>query len=542
MSAERGFLQTLSSRRFRPGIRGKILLCFAILLAFFLVLTLIMQSETMKLSKEYSLNLSNYLLAHRFRLDLTAFHEQADRYLREPGSVDIDSVYKGIGALTTQYAKLIPLQDISIPVMFEVRATGYGLDAYLPLVSKAVGLRAGGSADYYQIFVKATRIQGFIDIYLNRLLSGLMKSGEDTYQALSSRSEILNRTILIFMILASILALIVIVFVTEAITSPLRRLAKEAEKLARGDLDAGIVEAHTRDEIETLTRSFASMAKSIKEMVEGLKEKAELERLLHEEELALVSMGKSLREAQFLNLQEQMKPHFLFNALNTIARSAMFENAARTESLAMGLAALLRATIKETGPLSSLDDEVLLARSYLEFQHARFGSRLRWNIDVPATLKSAKIPRLLIQPLVENAVRHAIEPKIDGGTVRIRVRTRRGYLLLWVVDDGIGMSKERLREVRKTIETAVAQRSYSGPENQPPATPVPAPVPTDRESAEARPEGSEDRLLVGTGIGLANLATRLGILYAEQARFIIQSREGRGTFLRLKIPFEVVEE
>jgi LytS/YehU family sensor histidine kinase len=66
------------------------------------------------------------------------------------------------------------------------------------------------------------------------------------------------------------------------------------------------------------------MATSIKEMVEGLKEKAELEKLLHEEELALVSMGKALREAQFMNLQEQMKPHFLFNALNTIARSALW--------------------------------------------------------------------------------------------------------------------------------------------------------------------------------------------------------------------------
>ncbi len=541
MSAERNFLQTLSSRHVRPGIRGKILLCFAILLAFFLLLTLIMQSETMKLSKEYSLNLSNYLLAHRFRLDLSAFHAQADRYLREPGSVDIESVYKGIGALNTQYTKLIPLQDISIPVMFEVRATGYGLDAYFPLVSKAVGLRAGGSADYYQIFVKATRIHGFLDIYLNRMLSELMKSGEDTYQTLFARAETLNRAILIFMILASILALIVIVFVTEAITSPLRRLAKEAEKLSNGDLDAGIVEARTRDEVETLTHSFASMAKSIKEMVEGLKEKAELERLLHEEELALVSMGKSLREAQFMNLQEQMKPHFLFNALNTIARSALFENATRTESLAMGLAALLRATIKETGPLSSLDDEVLLARSYLEFQHARFGSRLRWNIDVPTTLKSAKIPRLLIQPLVENAVRHAIEPKIDGGTVRIRARTREGSLFLWIADDGIGMSRERLREVRSTIEISLAQRSCSHLENQSHA----AQTPTDHElgtAENAHSEVAENILLEGTGIGLANLATRLGILYAEQARFIIQSREGRGTLIRVMLPYEVVEE
>lgn len=531
MSAERGFLKKISWRNFRPGIRGKILLCFAIMLAFFLVLTLIMQEETMKLSKEYSANLSSYLLAHRFRLDLTSFHAQADRYLREPTSVDVESVYKSIGTLDAQYAKLVPLQDVSIPVEFEVRATGYGLDAYLPLVSRAIGLRAGGSSDYYPIFVKATRIHGYIDIYLNRMLSELMKSGEDTYRLLSTKSEALNRTILISMILASILAVVVIVLVTEAITAPLRRLAKEAEKLSRGDLDAGIVEAHTRDEVETLTRSFAAMAASIKDMVEGLKEKAELERLLHEEELALVSMGKSLREAQFMNLQEQMKPHFLFNALNTIARSAMLEKASRTESLAMGLAALLRATLKESGSLSSLEDEVQLARAYLEFQHARFGDRLQWGIDVPAALGTAKIPRLLIQPLVENAVRHAIEPKIDGGTVHIRTRTRNGKLILWVVDDGIGMSRERLREVRSKIEVSLSQKPYAREEN----SRITGSSPVDRNS-EAMPE---DRLLEGTGIGLGNLATRLGILYAEQCRFEILSRAGNGTLIRIMMPYEV---
>lgn len=533
MSTERGFLGKITSRSFRPGIRGKILLCFGIVLVFFLVLTLITQGETMKLSKEYSANLSNYLLAHRFRLELTAFHAQADRYLREPASVDIESVYKGIGAFSAQYAELIPLQNVSVPVEFEVRATGYGLDAYFPLVSKAVGLRAGHSPDYYQIFVKATRIQGYLDIYLNRMLSELMKTGEDTYLRLSTRAEVLNRTILISMILASILALAVIVFVTEAITSPLRRLAKEAEKLSGGDLEAGIVEARTHDEVETLTRSFAAMAASLREMVEGLKEKAELERLLHEEELALVSMGKSLREAQFMNLQEQMKPHFLFNALNTIARSAMFEKAPRTESLAMGLATLLRATIKDGGALSSLEDEVRLASAYLEFQHARFGDRLRWIVDVPSALLAAKIPRLFIQPLVENAVRHAIEPKIEGGTVRIRARAKSGALMLWVADDGMGMPRERLRDVRRRIEAALSQKISSREAGSA------AEVSSSSSAAGHEPE---DRLLQGAGIGLANLATRLGILYGERARFVVQSGEGKGTIIRLVIPYEAADQ
>jgi len=509
-----------------PGIRGKILICLVVALAFFLVLTLIMQHESMELSRQYGASLSNYHLVHRFRLNLSAFHALADRYLRDPASVAAEEVYAGISLLNAQYSALVPLEHISVLAEFEVRATGYGLDAYLPLVSRAVGLRAGGSPDYYQVFVKATRIEGYIDVYLNRMLSELMRNGEETYAVLSHRSEMLNRTILTSMILASILAMVGVVLVAEAITAPLRRLAREAEKLAGGDLDAGIVEVHTKDEVEKLTRSFATMAKSIKEMVEGLKEKAELEKLLHQEELALVSMGKALREAQFMNLQEQMKPHFLFNALNTIARSALLEQAPRTEALSMGLATLLRATLRDSGPLSSLDDELTIAQAYLEFQHARFGSRLQWNIDVPSTLRSARVPRLMVQPLVENAVRHGLEPKVEGGSLFIKARMRKGNLILWILDDGVGISQERLAEIRTSI-AATLSRIYERGKSF---------------ADEGVDASANNTLLEGTGIGLANLATRFGILYGGNGRFDIVSRLDRGTLVRVVIPMEGVSE
>ena len=510
----------------RPGIMGKILICFGIVIIFFLVLALVMQKESMNLSREYSKNLSNYLLVHRFRLNLNSFHAQADRYLREPSSVNIDSIYDGILLLNTQYIELLPVADISIYIEFEVRATGYGLDAYLPLVSRSVGLRAGNSPDYYQVFVKASRIHGYLDIYLNRMLSELMKNGEETYVSLSHKAELLNRTILISMILVSTIAIGVILFVTQAITAPLRRLAKEAEKLAKGDLDAGIVEVHTGDEVETLTRSFATMAKSIKEYVEGLKEKSELERLLHEEELALVSMGKALREAQFLNLQEQMKPHFLFNALNTIARSALLENAARTESLAICLATLLRATIKDSGALSTLGEELVIAQAYLEFQQVRFGNRLQWNIDVPQSLRKARVPRLMIQPIVENSVRHALEPKIEGGFISIKAQKRKEGLVLWFLDNGIGMSKERLADVRAKIAASLQMHSFEQIN-----LPQMVEIPSNGEN-----NVNEEVLLEGRSIGLANIATRFGILYGDGCRFEISSRKEKGTLVRITLP------
>ncbi|HBE46167.1 MAG TPA: hypothetical protein DDW14_02105, partial [Spirochaetaceae bacterium] len=99
-----------SSKRFpRLGIRGKILACFSIVLAFFLGLAVVMQNESIQLSREYGVNLSSYHLVHRFRLNLANFHGLTDRYLREPLSANPELIYNGIASLNAQYAELLPL-------------------------------------------------------------------------------------------------------------------------------------------------------------------------------------------------------------------------------------------------------------------------------------------------------------------------------------------------------------------------------------------------------------------------------------------------
>lgn len=507
----------------RPGIRGKILICFGILLAFFISLTLIMQNEAVRLSKEYSTSLARYHRVHRFRLDLEALNSLADRYLREPVSAAPEAVFDAIANLNAEYASLMPLSDISIKVEFEIRAIGYGLDVYLPLISRAVNLRASRASDYYVLFVHADRIYGYLNSYLNRALSELLQQGEQTYALLARRSETVSRTILVSMILAGIAAVLVIVVVAQYITSPLRHLAKEAEKLAEGNLDAGVVEVHTRDEVETLARAFSTMARSIRDMVEGLREKAELERLLHDEELALVSMGKALREAQFLNLQEQMKPHFLFNALNTIARSSLLEKAPKTEELALNLARLMRALLGDSGPKAELAAELALAEDYLQFQKARFGERLAWHIDVPQGLRKVSVPRLFLQPLVENAVRHGLEPKVGGGTISIRARKREGSLVLWISDNGVGMARETLKELQERIRRAARRDTGSSGQDR-----------GDIAVSTARNEA----MLAGSGIGIANLVLRLAILFPDRFDFSIDAGPGAGTKIRIVIPME----
>ncbi|MEJ5183990.1 MAG: histidine kinase [Rectinemataceae bacterium] len=490
--------------RFSPGIQAKILICFLVVILAFAGLALAAFGSSATISREYGDSIDRFLMVHRFRLGFNSLHRMLEHYIRDPPSVNVEIIYRSIGSLHASYRDLRPLEDYSIHAGFETRAIGYALEVYLPLVSKAVNLRAAGSNEYFQPFLDATRIQGYIATYLDRLLTELLKQSEETHGRLVRSIRRTRTTIFLAAALASLLAIAAILFVTTSITGPLHHLAEVSNELARGNLDVSIRKVRSRDEVAALTSNFTLMAANLRTLVEGLKEKAELERLLHEEELALAKMGEALREAQYLNLQEQLKPHFLFNALNTIARMALVEQARETEQLVMKLAHLLRATLDERGNMSTLGEELSLAESYLAFQQARFGARLRWDIRIAPTVRNAMIPRLLLQPLVENAVRHGIEPKEEGGTILLKAVRRGCRLTLWVVDDGVGMGRERLEAIKAHLAAPAAR--------------------------------SADDLVEGRGIGLANVALRLHLLYGTDAAINIRSMQGRGTMVRIVLP------
>jgi sensor histidine kinase YesM len=213
-------------------------------------------------------------------------------------------------------------------------------------------------------------------------------------------------------------------------------------------------------------------------------------------------MGRALREAQFMSLQDQMRPHFLFNALNTISRSALLEEAPSTERLALGLGRLMRYSIGAGGGSVPLREELDVLREYLEFQSIRFGKRLAWRIDADERLGALPIPRFTLQPLVENAVRHGIEPLERGGAVRVRAALRRGRVRIVVADNGAGMGRER----------AAALRAAGGDSAEPPL-------------------GVE-----GSGLGIANIKLRLALRYGDQARLCVSSAPGRGTVVRISMP------
>lgn len=160
---------------------------------------------------------------------------------------------------------------------------------------------------------------------------------------------------------------------------------------------------------------------------------------------------KALKDAELRLLQYQIKPHFLFNALNTIASLAVLGNAAKTEEAIHALGSLLRYTIVKSDGLVPIREELKHVTDYLSIQNLRLGDRLKVLIEVPEEIQEVRIPFMTLQPLVENAIVHGIEPKRNGGTIRISCCAKGGQVTIKIEDSGGGMSPEVVNCVNERI-------------------------------------------------------------------------------------------
>jgi two-component system sensor histidine kinase AlgZ len=168
--------------------------------------------------------------------------------------------------------------------------------------------------------------------------------------------------------------------------------------------------------------------------------------------------------AQLAELQSRIRPHFLFNTLNT-ALSLVRLDPPRAEEVLEDLAELFRVALTDTGAAVTLADEVALAQRYLDIEQIRFGSRLQvsWELDPDAG--AARVPPLLLQPLVENAVRHGVEPSAEGGVIRVRTRVRLGRAELSIANTvpaepsrpGNGIALRNVRERLRLMHDVAAQ-------------------------------------------------------------------------------------
>lgn len=165
-----------------------------------------------------------------------------------------------------------------------------------------------------------------------------------------------------------------------------------------------------------------------------------------------------LKEAKFNRLSAQIQPHFLFNSLNSISslvRLGKNEEAAEATS---SFSSLLRYTIRDSQELVPLEEEIFYVTQYLKIQKLRFGKRLDWKVHVDENAKTVKIPILSIQPLVENACKYGIEPKLAGGEISLTAIFNDGRLVVAIEDNGMGINPQVVQEFAEWKQTEIETR------------------------------------------------------------------------------------
>src|ERR1022692_3890974 len=201
----------------------------------------------------------------------------------------------------------------------------------------------------------------------------------------------------------------------------------------------------------------------------------------------LEEQKRHLIQARLEALTSQINPHFLFNTLNSVS-SLIRTDPNQARVMVLKLSNILRRLLRKHDNFSALSEEISFIDDYLAIEVVRFGDKLRFEKDVAADTLEMLVPSMLLQPLIENCVKHGLSSKVEGGTIRLRSRRVDSRLLLWVEDDGVGIPESKLATLREQ------------------------------------------------GIGVSNVSERLSVLFGNDHKMSIDSQPGHGTRIEIEIP------
>lgn len=229
----------------------------------------------------------------------------------------------------------------------------------------------------------------------------------------------------LFLMIGGILA----TSITRAMYKPIKNMTDTVEKVSKGDLSLR-VDVTTEDEIGTLCREFNHMLDNLEDLIA---------RVIEEERLK--------KDAELEALQYQITPHFMYNTLNSIKYAALIKGEKELGGLIGDFVELLQASINKKGTFISVADELHILKNYIHLQEFRYQGSFDVEYDIAKDAYGCYIPRLILQPLVENAILHGIDMKGGNGRLVIRGRVEGTRLTLSVIDNGRGMTKEQIKEL-----------------------------------------------------------------------------------------------
>ena len=293
----------------------------------------------------------------------------------------------------------------------------------------------------------------------------------------------------IIIVLTIIIGVAVSVIIAQSLILPLENTVNALEKFSRGDFAVRLKENRC-DEIGKLNRIFNKAIKEINELMQKVTQSEILN-----------------KEMEFKTLQSQMNPHFLYNTLDAINWLAFKEKQTEICNLVAAISSLIRASISNKKSIITIEQELDYVKNYIYIQHIRYKDRFDIIYDIDESLLKQAVPKLIIQPIVENAIIHGIENSKNKNLLYISVKRENECIIIIVKDTGIGMTDEKVSELLKEPLNA---------------------------------EGDEQK--AHTNLGLYAVHKRIQLMYGDLYGLTVQSQAGEGTTVTLHIPFTKKQE
>ena len=285
-----------------------------------------------------------------------------------------------------------------------------------------------------------------------------------------------------FLLLICFIVLLVSILCTAVISRyfyrPIGILKSSMHQVKDGNLSVTIAETR-KDDFQDIYDTFNDMTCRLEQLIQTVAE----ERTLNE-------------SAELRLLQEQLNPHFLYNTLDSIYSIAKIHKEEQIAEIVAAMSRFFRVSLSNGKNIVTMAEAADIARSYLIIQKIRFGNRINYSIEIEEGLVKIQVPKLLLQPIVENSIYHGIERKKGGGTIQIRISFLDEFCCIKVSDDGIGMETEQLEEIKKQLYSDEACQYFA----------------------------------------VRNLAKQLRILYKGKEKIRIDSKIGEGTCVTILLP------
>ena len=392
-------------------------------------------------------------------------------------------------------------------------------ESYLRTAEEAVQAKRGRNVEEYRGFYESAKeIYDYINAYIYELNTLRFAQNSENYRVLMQVTSSLEQMSLLLIVLVFAISAVLAFMVIRQMIGPLRSLAGAAYSVAGGDFEVEIPKASSSDEIGVVTDAFRGMLESIRQYILDQRTALETEARMKENEL---SMQAHLKEAQLKYLQAQINPHFLFNSLNAGSQLATMEGADRTEEFLARMADFFRYNVRKTEGDATLREEVDAVGNYIFVLNVRFAGEIDYleEIDPEIDLDGIRMPSMILQPIVENAIQHGIHDCLEDGKVTLSVEsvgaedneTGRDVIRITVADNGVGMTGERIRAIMSMAGNALSAKRDTSEE--------------DADSGKS------------AGIALANVMSRLELYYNENDLFSIWSDgPGCGTEVTVLLP------